>query len=161
MEKEVLDPITLFQQQVSTIYLEGLDDFRQIVNSTQEYKKNLDKQKFRFYESSKIVEAQELNLNYSSNTNTNFLIDDELKGANDVLLKYRSIAENNSEIYKYEVQKYNKLIAENEDKYNRIVNVLQNNEESRIFFIKTSIEKFMKIYEGSIVAGFDLINVHF
>lgn len=85
--------------------------------------------------------------------------DEDLTLAHDNLLKFRSQSENMAQLYKYELSKYNKILEENEKKYVEIWDRLKTNEESRIFFIKCSMEKFSKIYEEFALSSFDFLNV--
>lgn len=49
-------------------------------------------------------------------------------------------------IYKYELNKSNKVLDENEKLYFSLLNKIRSNEESKIFFIKCHMEKFAKIF---------------
>ena len=49
-------------------------------------------------------------------------------------------------IYKYELNKANKVLDENEKLYSTLLNKIRSNEESKIFFIKCHMEKFAKIF---------------
>lgn len=158
LEKKVLDPVALFKSQISSIYLESLNDFKSLVTQTQDNKKNIEKQKGKFYDSCKAVLEKEHEF-MTSYTKQSKSSDYDIKIANDVLLKYKSIAENNCEIYKYEIQKFNQTIDENELQYKKLIGVLKSNEESRIFFLKCHVEKFSKIFEEYIIGGFNFINV--
>lgn len=70
----------------------------------------------------------------------------------DTLLKYKGQKENLALIYKYELNKANKIIEENEKEYSSLIIKIRSNEESKIFFIKCHMEKFAKIF-------FDLSNI--
>ncbi len=49
-------------------------------------------------------------------------------------------------IYKYEINKANKILEENEKLYFGLLSKIKSNEESKIFFIKIHMEKFAKIF---------------
>ncbi len=92
----------------------------------------------KYYESCKVVSEQEKNVCktfYGKIINT----DDELTIAHDSLLKFRSQADNLAQMYKYELSKHNRILEENEKKYNEIWDKLKTNEESRIFFVRCSM----------------------
>lgn len=156
IEKDVVDPITLFQQQITTIYLESLNDLKAISAVVNEQKKMMEKQKQKYHESCKTVIEKETQLLRFFNKK---VPDNEMNQANDALLKVKSIAENNSEQYKYELIKFNKIVEDQEKKYKKTMNVMKSNEESRIFFLKCHFEKFSKIFEEFNTSGFDFVNV--
>jgi hypothetical protein len=64
----------------------------------------------------------------------------------DTLLKFKSQKENLAMIYKYEINKANKILEENEKLYFGLLSKIKSNEESKIFFIKIHMEKFAKIF---------------
>ncbi len=49
-------------------------------------------------------------------------------------------------IYKYELNKANKVLEENEKLYFELLSKIKSNEESKIFFIKIHMEKFANIF---------------
>lgn len=158
MDKDIIDPFTLFYQQISSIYSESFLGFKHLVSSSNESRNNIEKIKSRYYESCKLVTEKEAAIlkSYSSTRRNSEL---DLNTANDALLKIKSAAEINSEQYKYELIKFNNKIEEIELKYQSSIKVLKSNEESRIFFIKCHLEKFSKLFEEYTIAGFDYINV--
>lgn len=158
LERDVIDPITLFYHQISAIYTESLGDYKYIANSANESKKQIEKSKYKYLESCKLVIDKEYSIlkTYSSNKRNS---DMDLESANDALLKIKSAAENHSEQYKYELIKFNKKAEDYELRYQNIIKVMKTNEESRIFFLKCHLEKFSKIFEEYTISGFDFINV--
>jgi hypothetical protein len=70
----------------------------------------------------------------------------------DTLLKFKSQKENLSTIYKYELNKANKILQENEKLYFELWSKIKSNEQSKIFFIKIHMEKFSNIF-------YDLSNI--
>ena len=155
MDKDVIDPISLFHQQVSSIYVESLNDLRQVAITVTDQKRNIERHKQKYYESCKNVIEKESNLLLAYNKKSTEI---DLEQANDQILKIKSLAENNQEQYKYELIKFNKCIEEIDEKYYKKVNILKSNEESRIFFLKCHFEKFNKIFEEYNISGFDFIN---
>jgi hypothetical protein len=125
-----------------------------------ESKKILEKIKMKYYDSCKVVLEQEKNV---CKTFSGKIInsDEDVTLAHDMLLKHRSQADNLAQIYKYELTKYNKILEESEKKYLEIWEKLKTNEESRIFFVKCTMEKFSKIYEEFAMSSFDFLNVIF
>ncbi len=114
----------------------------------------------KYYDSCKVVLEQEKNV---CKTFSGKIInsDEDVTLAHDMLLKHRSQADNLAQIYKYELTKYNKILEESEKKYLEIWEKLKTNEESRIFFVKCTMEKFSKIYEEFAMSSFDFLNVIF
>ncbi len=160
MEKDIIDPFTLFYQQISSIYSESLNDFKSISVNCNESRLSIEKAKLKYYESCKLVTEKESSIlkSYSSNKRNSEI---DINNANDALLKIKSAAEINSEQYKYELIKFNNKIEELEQRYQNTIKILKSNEESRIFFVKCHLEKFSKIFEEYTIAGFDYINVGF
>lgn len=64
-------------------------------------------------------------------------------------------------IYKYELNKANKVLEENEKLYFELLNKIKSNEESKIFFIKIHMEKFSKIFFDLSNFTQEFYNVHF
>lgn len=157
LDKDVVDPINLFQQQISTIYLDSLNDLKQVADITTEQKKILDRQKYKFYESCKIVLDKETQLLRQYYNKKGY--ESEIELANDEILKYKSISENNLEQYKYEIIKFNSIIEEMDTKYKRLLNILKSNEESRIYFLKCQYDKFVKLFEGFNTNGISFVEV--
>lgn len=157
IDKDVVDPISLFQQQISSIYVDSLNELKNISTTIVEHKRNVDKQKQKYFESCKLVLEKEAQL--LATYNTKKTSDFEMNNASDAILKVKSIAENNAEQYKYELIKFNNACDELELKYKKTIEVLKSNEESRIFFLKCHFEKFSKIFEEYTISGFDFTNV--
>ena len=123
-----------------------------------EAKKMLDKVKFKYYESCRIVQDQEKSV---CKTFTGKILnnDQDLNLAHDNLLKFRSQSEHCAQLYKYELSKFNKIVEDNEKKYQAVSDKMRSNEESRIFFIKCNMDKFGKIFEEFAMSSFDFLNV--
>jgi hypothetical protein len=129
-------------------------------------KKNLEKIKSKYYESCGIVQEQERIVcqNFSGKMNNNEddeddEDEDEINSAHDNLLKLKSQSDNLAQLYRYEISNVNKILEENRKKYSQIMEKIRSNEESRIFFLKSSMEKFSKIYEEFTISTFDFLNV--
>jgi hypothetical protein len=127
--------------------------------STPDIKKNLEKIKTKYYENCKIVQEQE---KIVCKTFSGKILndDEEINSAHDNLLRLRSQSDNFAQMYRYEISNVNKILEENQKKYNTIMEKIRTNEESRIFFIKCSMEKFAKIYEEFTISVFDFMNVN-
>lgn len=70
----------------------------------------------------------------------------------------RNTAENNSQIYKNDLFRTNKLYEENEKKYSPLLEKIKLNEENKISFLKFHFEKFSKNLEEFNLCSFDLTN---
>lgn len=155
--KNLIDPITMFQEQLTNIYQDSLNDYKNSILSIYEHKKIVDKQKHKYIDSCKqVVEKESQILKMYSNCKKGEI---NLESLNDNILKLKSISDSNLQQYKYEILNYNSKQEEIELKYWKIMNLLKSNEESRIFFTKCHLEKFSKTFEDSMIAGFDFINV--
>ena len=51
----------------------------------------------------------------------------------------------NEELYKYELTRYNKKLDSINDDYNKLAVLIQQNEESRIFFVKSTMDKYITL----------------
>lgn len=133
-------------------------NYNQLAYSTADIKKNLEKIKSKYYDSCRIVQEQEKLVckSFSGKILNN---DEEINSAHDNLLRLRSQSDNLAQMYRYEISNVNKLLEENQKKYNTIMEKIRTNEESRIFFLKCSMEKFAKIYEEFTISTFDFLNV--
>ena len=129
-------------------------------------KKNLEKIKSKYYESCRIVQEQERIVckSFSGKMNNNEDQDeeedeDEINSAHDNLLKLKGQSDNLAQLYRYEISNVNKILEDNRKKYSQVMEKIRSNEESRIFFLKSSMEKFSKLYEEFTISTFDFLNV--
>lgn len=129
-----------------------------IASTVVEAKRNLEKIKNKYYESCKNVSEQE-KLACKSISGKLIYNTNHFEKTHDILLKFKSQKENLGLIYKYEINKANKIFEENEKLYSALLNKIRSNEESKIFFIKCHIEKFAKIFTELNCIQKDFINV--
>lgn len=156
LEKDLIDPISLFQQQISQIYSEALNDLSKVAIIVTEHKKQIEKNRNKYYECcNSVIEKEEL---LKRNQKDKIIVDMEIEQLSEQILKSKSLCENHQEQYKYEIIKFNNIIQDQEEKYKSLLEILKSNEESRIFFIKSNLEKFSKIYESFNIFGFDFVN---
>jgi hypothetical protein len=158
LNKDIVEPITFYHQTLSNNYITCLDELKNIATIVIEAKKSFEKIRNKYYESCKIVQEQE-KLVCKTFSGKIITTDEEINNAHDNLLKFKSQADNNAQLYKYEIIKFNKIIEDNERKYIGIIEKFKVNEESKIFFLKCNMEKFSKIYEEFTICAFDFLNV--
>lgn len=116
--------------------------------------------KRRYFEACKHAQEQEaVFIKTISNREKNLCSDEELNKANDSLLMLRSISETRSQEYKQEILKTNKIYEANEKRYFPVIEKLNYNEESRIFFLKCHFERLSKIIEDFTISTYDFLNV--
>lgn len=167
--KNALAPFNLFFDSMNNIYDECLVEYRNLINSSTQAKRNLDKLKSSYFEAimkqeelKRIIENKEDNSFKGCHKNTykhyylrkqssgrnsiSFNDNDEDALANDLYLKLNSQVQILSEHLKYEVFKYNSVCDKNEKIYNEIINKVRNNEESRMSFTQTQETKFAKLF---------------
>jgi hypothetical protein len=106
LNNDIIEPVNLFSKHLTGKYTESLAEFKNVIGSTYEYKKVLEKSKYKYFDSCKLaVEQEKLVLKVMSDREKNLATDDEISHAHDILFKLRSQAEN-------------KLLAEKEEQLN-------------------------------------------
>ena len=68
------------------------------------------------------------------------------KKEKEMITKANAKAHMNEQLYKYELQRYNKLLKEANEKYAKLIVIIQQNEESRIFFVKSTMDKYKTLF---------------
>jgi hypothetical protein len=148
MDKDLIEPLNLFSKHLTGKYNECLSDFKNLAYSTYESKKSLERSKHKYFDSCKLaVEQEKIVLKVLNDREKNLATDDEIEHAHDVLIKLRTMAENNCQVYKNDLQKTNKIFEENEKKYFPVIEKMKLNEESRENFLKFHFEKFVNMLE--------------
>jgi hypothetical protein len=118
----------------------------------------LERTKLKYYESCKNVIEQEkiackgISGKLISNIN-------QFEKTHDLLLKYKGQKESTQMLYNYEINKANKILDENEKFYINLLIKIKSNEESKIFFIKCHMEKFVKICQDLNIVFQEFYNV--
>lgn len=148
MDKDLIEPLNLFSKHLTGKYNECLSEFKNLAYSTYESKKSLERSKHKYFDSCKLaVEQEKIVLKVLNDKEKKLASDDEIEHAHDVLIKLRTLAENNCQLYKTDLQKTNRLFEENEKKYFPIIEKMKLNEESRENFLKFHFEKYVNMLE--------------
>lgn len=133
MQLEIIEPLELFLEQYSETvdsYMNSADTtYRQLSKSKEE----MLKKRKKYYKHSASAEKAE-----KSNQ-----VDDKLTKN---LAQLKVFVGKSNEDYTKSVENVNKLIEEFHKTVPNIMESLQKNEESRIYFVKSSLEKFIKQY---------------
>jgi hypothetical protein len=160
IDKEIIEQANLFSKHLNVRNSECLADFKTMVNITYEGKKNLEKSKHKYFDSCKLsAEQEKLVIKTMDNREKNLATDEEIEHSHNILLKLRTQAENNCQIYKSDLAKTNKLFEDMEKKYYfPIIEKVKLHEESRMNFLKFQFEKFSQILEEFTVATYDFLN---
>ena len=143
IDNELISPLEVFRNTQFKIYQENINELRNISTSYKENKDLLDNLKFKYYRASTITKKNEEKskkksiFSWESNTQNN--IDDTIHTKMEA--KYGEIW------YKYEVEKFNKNIVNINQRYKKMQEKIQLADKSRIYFIKTSFDKYRKFMD--------------
>jgi len=135
---DIISPLEQFIETQQTIYEENINKFTNLILKYDKCKTLLNYCKNKYYESSIKY------YNFEKDNKKFLQINKEIK---DKTIKMKSTIKSNELLYKYEIDKYNNEIIKLNNIYNGLNKDILINEESRISFIKTSIDKFKLIYD--------------
>ena len=122
LEDEIVFPIETLYQNNELICKENLNSFNQMANILIENKQHLNKTMENFKQALK-----------ENNIKTN---------SEDDIMKKQAKIENSKQLYKYAIEKMNKIIEESNEKYNTINKGIDANDESRMAILKEILNKF-------------------
>jgi hypothetical protein len=125
LEDEIVFPIETLYQNNELICKENLNSFNQMANILIENKQHLNKTMEKFKQSLK-----------ENNIKTN---------SEDDIMKKQAKIENSKQLYKYAIEKMNKIIEESNEKYNKINKGIDANDESRMAILKEILNNYSKI----------------
>ena len=138
IQNELISPLEVFRNTQFKIYQENINELRNISSNYRENKDLLDNAKLNYYRSSCITKKNENKNNkrsiFSENTQSNY----------DELIHTKMEAKYGEIWYKYEIEKYNKNIVSINQRYKKMQEKIQLADKSRIYFIKTSFDKYRK-----------------
>jgi hypothetical protein len=160
LNKDIIEQIKFFHESLSNNYTVCLDEIKVIACKVNEARLGFDKIRNKYFEACATVEDQE-KLVCKSFSGKIITSDEEINNVHDVLLKYNSQADNYAQLYKYEINKFNRILDECEKKYFNLIERLKINEEGRIFFMKSAFERYVKLCEDFTISTFDFFNVAF
>ena len=125
LEDEIIFPIETLSQNNEIISKENLNSFNQMANILIENKQHLNKTIDNYKQALKV-----------SNIKNN---------SEDDVMKKQAAIENSKQLYKYGIEKMNRIIEESNKKYNEINKGIEANDESRNAIIKELLNKYSKI----------------
>jgi hypothetical protein len=159
LNKDVIEQTKFFHESLSNNYTVCVDEVKNIAAKINEARLGFDKIRSKYYDACMAVEDQE-KLVCKSFSGKVITSDEDINNVHDVLLRYKSQADNYAQLYRYEINKFNRILDESEKKYFTVTERLKINEEGRIFFVKNSLELFVKICEEFTISTFDFYNVY-
>ena len=125
LEDEIVFPIETLYQNNELICKENLNSFNQMANILIENKQHLNKTMENFKQALK-----------ENNIKTN---------SEDDIMRKQAKIENSKQLYKYAIEKMNKIIEESNEKYNKINKGIDANDESRMAILKEILNKYSKM----------------
>jgi len=135
---DIISPLEQFKITQHSIYQENLYHYARIVNEYKFYKKLVEYSKNNYYK---------LSYDYSFFESQNKKLSNIKKDVNETLIEMNSNAKANELLYKYELEQLNVKVDELNDEYKKLNEEIKRNEEFRITFIKSSIDKFKNFYQ--------------
>ena len=151
MKNELINPFEVFRDTQFSIYQNNIDELRALNKIYQQNKDILDVAKQNYYQASDIVKKE--------NQGKKLFFTREEKNNYDINIQNKMKAKNLEVFYKYELEKYNKIIPDINNKYNKIQDKIKLADKSRIMFIKTSFDKYRN-YMGEYIKNInEFLNV--
>ena len=149
--KELIEPFEVFRNTQFSIYQNNINELRNVNKIYNENKDLLEISKQNYYQASDIVkkENQGKILFFSRKENNNY----------DINIRNKMKAKNCEIIYKYELEKYNKIIPDINNRYISIQDKIKLADKSRIIFIKTSFDKYRSYMEEYINNIKEFLNI--
>ena len=140
MENDLLKPLNDFIDNQLNFYNKNLNKMKYIYNDYLNNKSILDNSKNNYYHSS--YESNQSDVKEIKNSI--FRGENDVNTKRDNFIRNKMIARNDEFIYKYEVAKYNKNIAEYNDEYNLLIDNILNLEKTKVHFVNSLLNKFKK-----------------
>ena len=128
-------------------HLINLSDLSRLNTIVQQNKMNVEKSKNNYFNLSKETSDLEQKLNKLKENDK--IKDETLRYQKDLFYKSQSNSINAELIYKKDLKKFNKCLVEGDEKYQTILDNLENEESSRLNYIITVMEDFSKIFKLS------------
>ena len=143
IQNELINTLDVFTNEQINIYQENNEELNNLYLSHNNIKKILLNSKYNYYKSFYNAKKEEIDELKKKEENIN-INEEEM----DMLVKDKMEAKNNEIIYKYELEKYNKVLEIIGENYSKIKNKIEIAEKSRITFIKTSFDKYKKFWNN-------------
>jgi len=146
MMNEIIEPLEDFHQSQIKVFNDFLQKIGEVNMKQKIYKSVLDKAKINYYkEAYYSKEEQE-----SNDFKENIFNGEKNSETLDILLKNKMRVKLYESIYNYELFRYNKNIDTLNKDYNNAINQIKIAEKTRIYFTKSSIDKFRN-YMGTYI----------
>ena len=159
IQNELINTLEEFTNDQMNIYQENNEELNKLYLNYNVNRKIFLNSKNNYYKS--FYNAKKLEIEQAKKMEENININEEEM---DMLTKDKMEAKNNETIYKYELEKYNKIVDIIGDNYSKIKDKMETAEKSRITFIKTSFDKYKKFWNnyGKIINEYiDAISILF
>lgn len=141
MNLELIEPLGKFISKMITVYNNNLIRMDTLLTNLERTRSTFEKVQSDYYRSSyrsKILE------NYDINSDP-LKITKITKNINELLTREKARAANNEQLFAYELKRYNTDIEKLNSEYMELNLLVKEIEESRIFFLKTTMEKYREI----------------
>ena len=143
MMTEIIEPLEAFRQSQIKVYNDFLQKIGEISMKQKVKKSILDKAKINYYKEAYYSKEDE----ESNDFKENIFNGEKNSEALDILLKNKMRVKLYESIYNYEIFRYNKNIDELNKDYNDAINHIKVAEKTRIYFTKSSVDKFRNFME--------------
>lgn len=143
MEKDIIEPIKIFHENINTVFHDSIKEFKGVKNSFLDRKMHLESVRQRYLDACLEFEKEEkaILLQPSQFGRSSY----QSNEAQNKMLVLKSKMDTYMESYKYEINVFNRANEENNVRYMKAIEMYKSNEESRIYFIKCILEKFYRI----------------
>ena len=141
MNLELIEPLGKFTSKMITVYNNNLIRMDALLTNLEKTRSTFEKVQSDYYKSSyrsKILENYDVNSDPLGLTKIT-------KNINELSIREKAKAVNNEQLFAYELKRYNTDIESLNSEYMELNSLVKEIEESRIFFIKTSMEKYREI----------------
>ena len=141
MNLELIEPLGKFISKMITVYNNNLIRMDALLTNLEKTRSTFEKVQSDYYKSSyrsKILENYDVNSDPLGLTKIT-------KNINELSIREKAKAVNNEQLFAYELKRYNTDIESLNSEYMELNSLVKEIEESRIFFIKTSMEKYREI----------------
>ena len=138
MMNEIIEPLEAFRHSQIKVYNDFLQKIGEISMKQKIYKSILDKAKINYYKEAYYSKEEE----ESNDFKENIFNGEKNSETLDILIKNKMRVKLYESIYNYEIFRYNKNIDELNKDYNDAINHIKVAEKTRIYFTKSSFDKF-------------------
>ena len=140
MENDLTKPLDDFIENQLNFYEKNVNKMKNINSDYLSNKSILDNSKNNFYHSS----YESSQSDFKEIKNSIFRGENDINTKRDNFIRNKMIARNDEFIYKYEIAKYNKNIAEKNNEYNLLIDNILNLEKTKVHFVNSLLTKFKK-----------------